>query len=299
MSVGTYGNIRTADMNISDIEMYYTYSPDRETVATETFRLNPEELITEENLPVDEQTEGGENLLEGLFNLNLPTTNFNELGIYNIYIKPKTLKTVISDCGVLSALPTVKGIVIDGNLIDETLRENNALQGYRIEYYNVSDGSKLRNTSRFVVTSNKVVPVTENVGNTSQKSVRYRFDDSGNLIFLQLTPSAASNLKPNSIPFIGVAGQNISITNTYFNPIMFEIELVENDLDSIMNIIAGNQIKDVDNGIVTQYDSENNIYKQFNLYEIKEDINNTSLYEVKEKRDNIDTTQGFDEITNF
>lgn len=296
MSVGTYGNIRMADVNISDIEMFYTFSPNRETEATETYRLDPEELISEHNLPSDEDGAGTSKLLEGLYNLNLPATTFNQIGIYNIYIKPKMFKIDISDCGVLSSLPSVKGIVIDGNDIDENLANNNGLQGYRVEYYNQSDGSKLRNTSRFVVTSNKVTPVTENVGDTSQKAVRYRFDDTGNLLFLQVTPSSSSNLKPNLIPFIGIAGQTISLTNTFFNPIMFEIELVENDIDSVMNIVGSNQVKDVENGILTHYDDDKNIVKQFDLYEIKEELNGQSLYEVKEERSEIDTTQEFDDV---
>jgi hypothetical protein len=299
MSVGTFGNIRPSDVTVDDIDMFYTYSPDRETIAEDVYRLDPVELITEHELPSDEDDGVNENLLEGLYNLNLPTSIFNELGIYNIYIKPKTTKIEISDCGVLSALPTVKGLVIDGSTLNANQTANNGLQGYKIEYYDINDGTKTRNVVRYVVTSNKVVPVTENVGDTSQKSVRYRFDDSGNLIFLQLTPSTASSLKPNSIPFIGVAGQTISLTNTFFNPIMFEIELVENDIDSLMNIVGSNQTKDVNNGILTHYDKNNEIVKQFDLYEVKDDVDDAKLYEVKEERTNIDTTQDFDEITDF
>lgn len=303
MSIGTYGSIRPADVSPLDMEMYYTFTPNRETLTTETFSLTPTDIIGELKLPTDQQTSGEDNLLEGLYNLTLPATIFNQIGIYTIYIRPKVLKNintdghiVITDCGVLSALPTVKGIVIDGNQLDVNLRANNALQGYKIEYIN-DDGSKLRNTVRYVVTSNKVIPVTENIGNTSQSAVRYRFDDSGNLIFLQITPSSASNVKPNITPFIGRPNQTILLSNTYFNPIAIEVEMVENTIDTLIDYVAGEQIKDVDNGILTYYDKDKNITKQFNLYEIKDDVTNTSLYEVKEKRTNIDPSQDFDEIT--
>ena len=303
MATGTYGNIRPADVSPNDMEIYYTFAPNRETLATETYSLNPTDIISETNLPTDQQTGGEENLLEGLYNINLPATIFNEIGIYTLYFKPKVLADVntdlhikIIDCGVLSALPTVKGIVIDGNQLDTNLTANNALQGYRIEYLNL-DGTKLRNTVRYVVTANKVIPVTENIGNTSQTAVRYRFDDGGNLIFLQLTPSSSSNVKPNVSPFIGVPNQSILMSNTYFNPFALEIDMVENNVDSLINYIAGEQIKDVDNGILSYYDDERNITKQFDLYEIKDDVSNTSLYEVKEKRTNIDPTQDFDTIT--
>jgi hypothetical protein len=169
------------------------------------------------------------------------------------------------------------------------------MQGYRIEYL---DGNlnKIRNTVRYVVTSNKVSPVSENIGNTSQKAIRYRFDDAGTLLFLQLTPSSASDVKPNATPFIGNIGQTILISNTYFSPIVIEVDLVENTIDTIANIVAGEQVKDVQNGILTYYDQDRVITKQFNLYEIKDSVLDVPLYEVKEKRTTIDETQSFNNV---
>lgn len=302
MATGTYGNIRPADVSPNDMEIYYTFAPNRETLSTETFSLNPTDIIGELILPTDQQTGGEENLLEGLYNINLPATVFNEIGIYTLFFRPKilvdtntSLHIKIIDCGVLSALPTVKGIVIDGNQLDTDLTANNALQGYKVEYINL-DGTKLRNTVRYVVTSNKVIPVTENIGNTSQTAVRYRFDDSGNLIFLQVTPSSSSNVKPNVSPFIGIPNQSILMSNTYFNPFALEVDMVANDIDSLVDFVAGEQIKDVNNGILSYYDEDRNITRQFNLFDIKDDVTETSLFEVKEKRINIDPTQDFDDI---
>jgi hypothetical protein len=234
-------------------------------------------------------------------NLRLPSETFSNTGIYMIYIRPKVIRTTIVDCGVLSALPTVKGVILDTN--DPALTDldgNNVLQGYKIEYQN-SDGSKLRNVVRYVVTSNKVIPVTENIGNTSQTSVRYRFDDAGTLLFLQLTPSSASNVKPNVTPFIGVPNQTIFLSNTNFNPIAIEVELTENSIDTVVNLVGGEQIRDVQKGIVTYYDRVGNervITRQYDLYEIDDDVTDQNVYEVKERRDNIDTSQDFDDITN-
>ena len=297
MAVGTYGNTRSADISVNDLDMFYTYSSSRETNSNEVFRLDPTELIEELKLPSNDdlQITCGENLLGGMYNLKLPATTFNAIGIYTIYITAKELQTVIADCGVLSAKPDIKGIVLDGNLIDTNLTSNNALQGYRIEYLN-TDNTKLRNVVRYVVTSNKVTPVTENIGNTSQTSVRYRFDDAGTLIFLQLTPSSSSSSKPNVLPFIGTPNQKILMYNTNVNPLAIEIDMVENDIDTIVNIIGGEQVKDVNNGILTHYDDDRNIIKQFNLFEIKDDVGDTSLFEVKEKRQTIDESQDFDDI---
>lgn len=301
MAVGTFGISRAADVSFNDITVYYNYTPDRETNNNVIFSLNASEILEYCRLPDDEQIIAGYdgndgNLLEGLYNLRLPASIFNQLGIYTIYIKPKMTPVLIVDCSVLSALPTVKGIVVNVNDLPEVLRANNALQGYRIEYVDMATNNKLRNVVRYVVTSNKVVPVSENVGNTSQRAIRYRFDDSGTLMFLQLTPSSSSDVKPNALPFIGNPGQTILISNTYFTPLTIEVELVENTLDTLANIVAGEQIKDVQKGILTHYDKNRIITKQFNLYEIKEDVTDVPLFEVKEKRTNIDESQDFEDI---
>lgn len=297
MATGVYGVVRPSDVNIEDINMYYNYNPTRETNNTDIFPLNPTEILSYNTLPDVEQIVGNENILEGLYTLRLPAAIFNQLGIYTIYIKPKTYTTVVVDCSVLSSLPSVKGIVVDINSLPSTLQANNALQGYRVEYIN-SDGTKLRNVVRYIATSNKAVPISENVGNTNQKAIRYRFDDSGTLLFLQLTPSSSSDVKPNVLPFIGNPGQTIILSNTFFSPVVIEVDMVQNTIDTIANILAGNQVKDVQKGLLTYYDENNIITDQFNLFEIKDDVSNVPLFEVKEKRTNIDETQDFDTVTN-
>ena len=295
MSIGIIGTTRPADVNVSDIDMYYDYTPNRQTPAGAIVKItNSSEFLS--TTTYDEGIAGySENLLEGLYDLKLPASVFSQLGIYTIYFKPKLIPTVVVDCSVLSALPTVKGIVIDMNSMPENLKANNSLQGYRIEYVN-SDGTKLRNVVRYIVTSNKVSAINENVGNTTQKAIRYRFDDAGTLIFLQVTPSSASDVKPNSLPFIGNIGQTILMSNTYFSPLVVEVEMVENTINTLAGYIAGEQIKDVENGILTYYDTDRVITKQFNLFSIKDDTTDVPMYEVKEKRATIDESQNFDQI---
>jgi len=296
MSIGVYGSVRPSDVSVNDISIFYNYTASREIESNTMYSLTASDVLTTLTLPTDQQVSGEENILEGLYNLTLPATIFNAVGIYTLYIKPTTVNATIVDCGVLAALPTTKGILINSNLLPEGLRANNALQGYRIEYIN-TDGTKLRNVVRYVVTANKAVPISVNVGNTSQRAQRYTFDDTGSLLFLQLTPSSASDVKPNVSPYIGTPGTKILISNTFFSPLTIEIEMVENTINTVMSIIAGNQIKDVSNGILTYYDQDNQILKQFNLYELKDSVTNVPLYEVKEERSNIDETQNFDEIT--
>lgn len=302
MAIGVYGNVRPADISIEDLDVYYSYVPDRNTISNTFFRLVSTDVLTEVKIPQADQISGEENLLEGIYNLKLPSTVFGQLGIYTVYIRPKVISKTISnaplkitDCGVLSSLPTIKGIVLNSADLPSNLQSNNALQGYKIEYIE-SDGTKLRNTVRYVTTSNKAIPVTENIGNTSQTAVRYRFDDAGNLLFLQVTPSSSSNVKPNVNPFIGKPGQHILLSNTNIKPEIVEIEMVENTIDTVMDYVAGEQIKDVDNGILTNYNKNREIIGQSNLFEIKDDFTGVSLFEVKEKRTTIDTTQTFDNV---
>ncbi len=296
MATGIYGIVRSADVNIEDLDVFYSFSPNRETQSEGFFRLVSTDVLIENKIPVDEQTSGEENLLEGVYTLKLPSTIFNQIGIYTVIIKPKTYRVRITDCGVLSSLPKIKGIVLNSGDLPTNLTSNNALQGYRVEYIDDSTGNKMRNIVRYITTSNKTIPVTENIGNTSQTAVRYRFDDSGNLLFLQVTPSSASNSKPNVNPFIGKPSQYVLLSNTNVNPECIEVEMVENTIDTIMDVVGGEQVKDVDNGILTQYDKDGNIVRQFDLFEIKDDFTNTSLFEVKQKRTNIDDTQTMENV---
>lgn len=295
MAIGTYNPIRSADIAPENLDVFYTFSPSREENSNTVFRLTATDVLTPLLLPNDEQEVNEENLLGGIYNLSLPSTIFNQLGIYTIFIRPRVITLNLEDCGVLSSLPTVKGILLNKNDLDANLTTNNALQGYRVEYIN-SDGTKLRNVVRYITTSNKVIPVTENIGSTSQQSVRYRFDDTGDLIFCQLTPSSASSVKPNATPFIGNAGQKILLNSGNINPIAIEIEFVENDIDSVINFVGGETVRDVDNGIVTYYDADRNIVKQFDLFEVKDQFTNESLFEVKRQRTDIDDTQDINNI---
>ncbi len=124
MAIGTYGISRPADVNVNDISVYYNYTPNRETSNNTIYSLNASEILEYCYLPDDEQDIANytENLLEGLYNLRLPASIFNQLGIYTIYIKPKVTPILVVDCSVLSALPTVKGIVVNVNdLPDESI----------------------------------------------------------------------------------------------------------------------------------------------------------------------------------
>jgi len=303
MAVGSYGIIRPADVSPDDVEILYHYAADRiSTTAVTLKKLTSNQVLT----PVYHNgNTGGTDKVEvlgGMYNLQLSASDFNKLGIYTLHLRPKQVRTTIMDCGVLASLPSVRGLIIDLSQVptgDRNKFTPQGLVGYRVEYINTADNKKLPNFYKIVTSSFYCTPVTANLTSSTQKSVRYQYSEGAtNFMFLTITPSSAPSNKPNTVPFIGTSGHKVILSNTYFNPTTIEVEMVEHDASTLANALYGNQTKAVSEGIYTIYDKDNNIYKQYNLFEIKDDFNDT-LYEVREKRNNIDETLNFDTITNI
>lgn len=301
MATGTYGTIRPADVSPEDVEIILNYTPSRDE--TDNFVLTKLDAKSILRPYYNNDTTGVNNgieILGGLYNLKLPAEQFNQIGIYTIFIRPAQIRTTILDCGVLSALPNVKGLIFDLNSVPATYRNkfvSQGLVGFRIEYLN-ADGTKIPNFFRIITSSFFCEPVVQNLTNSSQKAIRYRYTDNNtNLMFCTLTPSSAPTNKPNATPYIGQPNQNVIITNTFFNPITLDIEIGEHDFSTLAIALYGNQTKSIDDGVYTLYDNANNIYKQYNLYEIRDQFNEL-LYEVRQDRgNNIDFSKNFTNIT--
>lgn len=294
MATGNYGVVRPATVTPNDMEVFFTYSPSRDTAPTIPIqRLVANQIITTFKHPTPNN--GNIPLFDGLYNLQLPLANFSAKGIYNVIIRPREIRTTITDCGVLSAFPDIKGIVLDVNALG--IQDVNSLVGYRIEYYD-NNGNRIPNFFRLITSANRAEPLNTNTTNSSQKSVKYRFNDVSNLVFCTLTPSSAPNVRPNQFPFIGSPGQSISITNTFFNPITIEIDMVEYDIETLAYSLYGNQTKGIQDGVYTIYDFQNRIYKQYDLFEIQDQFTNEPLYEVRELKSDIDLTKDFNTIIN-
>jgi hypothetical protein len=301
MAIGSYGTIRPSDVSPADVDIIMNYTPSRDV--TDQFvltKLDAQTILRPYFANSETGGNAGVEVLGGLYNLTLPANQFNALGIYTLYIRPAEIRTVISDCGVLSALPNVKGIIIDISDVPTQYQNKfvpQGLVGFRVEYLN-PDGSKIPNFFRVVTSSFFCEPVVTNEVNTTQKAIRYRYvDGDSNLLFLTLSPSSSPTNKPNATPFIGQPDQDIIITNTFFNPVSVEIEMVEYDISSLAIALYGNQTKSIDDGIYTIYDANDNIYRQYNLYEIRDQFN-ALLYEVRQSRgNNIDFSKNFTNIT--
>jgi len=308
MAVGSYGIVRPADVSPDDVEILYHYAADRLATTTPVLKkLTANTVLTPiyhnaSTLSGDTAGQGVE-ILGGMYNMKLTSDNFNQLGIYTLHLRPKQIRTTITDCGVLASLPSVRGLIIDLSNVPTADRAKftpQGLVGYRIEYVNTTTNQKLPNFYKVVTSSFFCTAVTTNLSSTASKSVRYQYSESTtNLMFLTITPSSAPSNKPNTVPFIGTPGQKIILSNTFFNPTTLEIEMVEHDASTLAHALYGNQSKAVSSGIYTIYDNANAnaIYKQYNLFEIKDEFNET-LYEVREERPNIDETLNLDNITN-
>ena len=305
MAVGSYGIVRPADVSPDDVEILYHFVGDRLATTTPTLKkLSSKTILTPiyhnaQTITGDTAAQGVE-ILGGMYNLKLSANDFSNLGIYTLHLRPKQIRTTITDCGVLASLPSVRGLVLDLSNVPSEDRAKftpQGLVGYRIEYISATTNQKIPNFYKVVTSCFYCTAVTANLSNTAAKSVRYQYSEGAtNLMFLTITPSSAPSNKPNSVPFIGSPGQKVILSNTFFNPTTIEIEMIEHDASTLANALYGNQTKAVTPGIYTIYDKDNNIYKQYNLFEIKDDFNDT-LYEVREQRTNIDETLNFDTIT--
>ena len=297
MANGVYGtNIPTSisnDLIANYVDIVYSHSRTRNSTDVEGSKF---EKLSSDNMKnvVLSKSETNDNMVDGLYNLKLPTDIFGKKGFYTIYIKPKEIPVTIMDVSTLHDFPTVRGIVIDLKAIPTELKGdasvNNGLVGYRVIYRN-NDGTR-SNELRIVTSNNKCEPVVNVSTTTNSKTYSYRYNENSTYTFITVTPSMPLSYKASSTPFIGKATQNIYLVNTLFEPICIELEMVENDIDTVTNILTGNQLRDLNNGLVTTFDKDNNILVQHEMSTLKSSETGTPQYEVKENRsENIDFTQ--------
>ena len=146
MATGTYGTIRPADVSPQDVEIILNYTPSRDE--TDNFVLTKLDALSVLRPYFNNDDTGVNNgieILGGLYNLKLSSNDFTELGIYTLHIRPKQIRTTITDCGILASLPSVRCIIIDLSNVPNADRNKftpQGLVGYRIEYINIVITSK-------------------------------------------------------------------------------------------------------------------------------------------------------------
>ena len=304
MSIGVYGTnipIHIDSNKLSSlVDISYCYNESRayDSLSSSKFKSLPSSVLA--NCTRD--VENGSNLdeiVDGMYTLQLPLSDFNKKGFYTVYIKPKEYAINITDVGCLSAYSDVRGIILDTNAISDEIiknmaRTNNGLVGFRIVF--LDENGVREDYYRIVTSNNKCEPVIQAPNSSSDKTYTYRYDDSSSLTFLTVSPSSAPTFKSNATPYIGKPTQRILLVNTLFEPIQLDIEMVTHDADTISNMLEGSQLRDLDNGLVTTYNEKNEIYAQSEHYTLKENASGNPVYEVKKnKTDSIDFSQTIDD----
>ena len=304
MSIGVYGTnipIHIDSNKLSSlVDISYCYNESRayDSLSSSKFTSLPSSVLAN----CTREVESGSNLdeiVDGMYTLQLPLSDFNKKGFYTVYIKPKEYAINITDVGCLSAYSDVRGIILDTSVISDKIiqnmaRTNNGLVGFRIVF--LDENGVREDYYRIVTSNNKCEPVIQAPNSSSDKTYTYRYDDSSSLTFLTVSPSSAPTFKSNATPYIGKPTQRILLVNTLFEPIQLDIEMVTHDADTISNMLEGSQLRDLDNGLVTTYNEKNEIYAQSEHYTLKENASGNPVYEVKKnKTDSIDFSQTIDD----
>lgn len=289
MAIGIFGTKKLADVNVDDVDILYAFSPNRETmgdVEMAPLYTNLTSLDFKKMIGTD-----------GIYKLRLPASAFKELGFYTIQIKPKIFETTIMDCSYVVTNDNNSIQISKRGIVIPTLQflRTSSLVGYQIEYFDSND-VKIKNLSR-IVTSSDLVSISPNNNSIAQGSVTYVLDPSGNNLFLTVTPDEGGLISRNQTVDIGIRGQRILISNTYFDPITIEVEMVEHTLNTIAVALYGNSTRDLETGILTYFDSNNRIYRQYNLYTQKKIFTNGNI-DVREERTIINTNQTINDALN-
>jgi len=293
MSNGVYGTRIPSNISQNDVEIYYTYRPTLNSSTSENliFHKLDSSILVKSSRVLDGEID---NVVEGMYNLKLPVNVFNKKGFYTVYIKPKEIKTVIADVGTLASFPSVRGIVIDTEKIPIADRHlfttNNGIVGYRIIYFDKS--LERDDYYRIVTSNNRCEPLTQSVTNSNDKVSSYRYNENSTLTFVTVSPSSAPSFKANELPYIGLTSQQVVFVNTKFEPIAIDIEMVEHDADTISTMLEYSQLRDLDNGLITTFNDDGEIYHQSEHYTLKDEYTGNPVFEIKKmKKDDIDFTQ--------
>ena len=301
MSIGAYGTVIPIHLpegsinSLVDISFSYNEKRSYDSLSSSSFKKLPSASLSPVKRDSDDEFD---DVNEGMYSLQLPLSEFNKKGFYTVYIKPKEIEAVITDVGSLTAFPNVRGLVIDSESITDgytkgNILQNNGLVGYRIIYIN--DNGERQDYYRIITSNNRCEPVVQAPGSSSDKSYTYRYDNASSIVFVTVTPSSAPTFKENATPYIGKPTQKILLVNTFFEPIMLDIEMTTHDADTISYMLESSQLRDLDNGLVTTYNDRNEIYNQAEHFTLKDQYTGKPVFEVKQNKNNIDFSQTIDD----
>lgn len=288
MSVGLYGNKRLASIDFNDVDILYAYSPSREELGDTQF-TPLFGSVTEAEFRKLFGADGG-------YKLKLPANVFNKLGFYLVLIKPKSFRTTIVDCSfVVTNNDTEVQISKKGIVIPKLqFQGSGSLIGYQVEYFD-DNGNKIKNFHR-IITSSDIVSVSTNNNNSNANSTSYVLNPNGSNLFLTLTPDEASLISNEQKADLGRAGQAILLSNTFFDPTMIEVEMVNQTLETLAWQLGGNSVRNLETGEYSVFDDQGNLYKQYLLLTRKSQFDNGNL-DIRQEIKNVNLNQNFDDLS--
>lgn len=284
MAVGFYGSKRLADADFNDFDVLYAYNPDNQSLGDLTLKPLYNNISNNEVRKIIGA--------DGFYKLRLPANVFNQVGFYTIVIQPKKFEVEIVDCSFIVSAGDDEIQVSKKGIVIPTLqfRQTGALIGYNVEYFDDS-GNKIKNLHR-IITSSDLVSVSTSTNSSSPGATTYILDQTGSNLFLTLTPDELSLISDQQKVDLGKAGQKILISNTFFDPEVIEIEMVDQTIKTLSYALYGNNTRDLGTGIYSIFDEFGNLYRQYNLLERKNEFT-TATIEVKELRTNVNLDQNF------
>ena len=93
-SSGVYGTKIGSLVSPSDVDIFYSYSPTRNSldVSKSSFKRLDSSFLMQANIDETNNTFQYDNILEGLYNLKLPIEYFGKKGFYKFILNQKKLK---------------------------------------------------------------------------------------------------------------------------------------------------------------------------------------------------------------
>ena len=288
MAVGLYGSKKLADVTADDVDILFAYTPNREQLGDVQMQPLFPNITTNEFRKMFGA--------DGNYKLRLPATVFSELGFYSILIKPKSFEVEIQDCSYVVTSNeneieiSKKGIVIPKVQFQGT----GSLVGYQVEYFD-SNNIKIKNFHR-IITSSDSVSVNPSSNVSVAGATTYVLNENGNSLFLTLTPDEVSLISDLQVPNLGESGQKMLLSNTFFDPVLIEVEMVDQTIKTLSYGLYGNSTRDLETGIYSITDDDQRIYKQYNLFTRKKRRSNGRV-DIKQERTNINYDQDFFDLT--
>lgn len=285
MAVGIFGSKKLADCTASDTDILYCFSENRETLGSLQFTPLYNNVTNSDFIKLFG--------VDGAYKIRLPASTFSSLGFYLILIKPKSYQTTIIDCSFIISTQdqsfqiSKKGIVIP----KLQFQSSGSLIGYQLEYFD-QNLQKIRNFHRIITSSDLVSPAPQSNQSLQPTSQSYVLDNNGSMLFLTLSPSDDSLINSTAVADLGRAGQSILISNTFFDPVMVEVEILDQNIKTLSYALYGNSSRDLETGIFSIFSEDNFLYKQYNLLTRKKQFSSGEV-DTREERSVINFNQSF------